>query len=71
MGNSQSCCTHSSPKGISADKSESVGKHSFQRYFPENADGIDRIGTGPPSSTNLQHISEREPDGEFHILSLC
>ena len=56
MGNKQSCCISASPKA--------PRKKVEEIYAPE-----DHVVEPPPpqrlaSSSNLQHISEREPDGE-------
>lgn len=62
MGNKQSCCVYGSPR--SRNKTE-------EKYLPaaqaDGAEGAGQPSQRPPtkeaSATNLQHISEREPDG--------
>ena len=58
MGNKQSCCIQTSPK---------LTRKSEEKYIVEDPE--------PPapkhaSSTNLQHISEREPEGDSLILAV-
>ena len=55
MGNKQSCCITASPK--------THRKNVEEIYAPEEPN--EAPPQKLPSSTNLQHISEREPDGEF------
>ena len=61
MGNKQSCCITASPK--------THRKNVEEIYAPEEPN------EAPPqklaSSSNLQHISEREPDGEDWISDRC
>ena len=57
MGNKHSCCVYKSSNGYR--------KKDEERYIPTDTE---EPQTQPPpqvpSSTNLQHISEREPDGK-------
>ena len=61
MGNENSCCGY---KGSSAYR-----KKDEDRYIPtETEEPPVQLPPQVPSSTNLQHISEREPDGMDHFI---
>ena len=56
MGNKQSCCIAAAPKGSSRK-----GKTVEEKYIVDDPEPSPVRAT---SSSNLQHISEREPEGK-------
>ena len=65
MGNKQSCCIYSTPR--------ERRKKTEEKYIPtdKREDPVNQTTlSAQASSSNLQHISEREPDGEIYIMNM-
>ena len=75
MGNSQSCCAYSSPKQIQNarhKRKEDIYRPACTEDIgapgPGGAGVVGGLTSGGPqkqSHSNLQHISDREPEGEY------
>ena len=57
MGNKQSCCFYKPPRGSR--------KNAEEKYLT-NEETVTQPPARPPSASNLQHISEREPEGIYY-----